>query len=415
MDRVSTQNRHHKQCPACRGALPVLGHGITRINTWLDPLSILPASINHTDLGMEPAVFEGFMRSFGIDTADKVTTLVRTYNLVQRHLAPFVLKIVIDMIPNLVRAVTENPKTKIVFLGRDGFIFGFVLAELLPNLFALHGVSMYLPRPLVNDALHDMEVYENKHFSQIEMFRKRPRVPADPAGALQRLTTYFEQCGVRVEASGLDVCVVDSGLKGSIQEMLAAAYPDVDFSGHYAFFAASPHDPHPGTKRGYMLHLDGNHGGGLALRAGLPEDPALTFLHHQAIVAIEGLISGSKNSPTTFNRSGRPRAQRRRHDDSAIHGINPVLIAPEYTDPLVREAILAMNIVAIIHYTRTLLPTVTMAGLNWYDDASDTPWYAELVQRSDVFRDQIRAWVGRSPNTDPEIARVLDAFIPRDL
>ncbi|WP_280447092.1 hypothetical protein [Nocardia brasiliensis] len=381
---------------------------------WLDPLSVVPDNVNHVDLGLDEAAFVAILRSFRIDTADKVRTLVRTYNLIQRYLAPFVVKVVVDMMPDFVRTLTKNPRAKIVANGRDGFVFGFVLAELMPDLFAHHGASMYLPRQLVDVALQDAETHEGKDFSHIEVFRKRPKVPVDPTGTLRQLTAYFEQYGFDVEAGGQDIHLIDICFRGSIQEKLAALFPKTAFWGHLAFYEAVPEDPHPGTKKGYALHLNvtSNHERG-PLKGPLPKDLELTFLHQDAYVAIESLISGSKSSPTSFGLNGRPKARRHRHDQRPLGGINPALVAPEYSDPLVREAVLATSVFAIIHYARDLAPIITARGARWYESAFDTPWYAELTQHGHVLRDQIRAWIARSDSAAPEFARLLDAFALR--
>ncbi|WP_174186441.1 hypothetical protein [Nocardia barduliensis] len=411
---MTQPNQNAPQCPAC-GAFLLNGAGHTdQVNWWLDPASILPADVTPMCLGLEPPAVEGFLRAFHIDSTEKVRVLSRTYGLARHHLAPFILKVVVDMVEDLIDAVAENPNVKIVFAGRDGFVLGFVLGALLPDFYARHCVAMYLPRPLVDAALRELEDREGKTFPAAEPFRKRSAVPTDPGLALRDLTMYFRLCGIEITAEGTEVRLVDSGLKGSIQEMLAAAYPLTTFSGHLMFFAASPKDPHPGSKRGYALHLDPSHSNnGSALRGVLPGDPDRTFLHHEAIIAFESMISGSKSSPTTFGRSARPHARRHRHGERPIRGVDPALVAPEYADPLVREAILALNIMAIIHYARDLAPTIIAAGPAWYESAENTRWYAELTARSNELRDQIRAWVGQSSSADPELARLLDSFVPR--
>ncbi|MBF6169107.1 hypothetical protein IU486_30850 [Streptomyces gardneri] len=411
---MTVRDQDAPQCPACGAFLPNDTGHVDRISRWLDPTAILPIELDHTDLGLDSAVFEGFLRSFRIDSTQKARTLEQTYRLVQRYLAPFVVKVVVDMTADLVRAIDDDPGTTVVFLGRDGFVFGFVLSVLAPDFYARHCVPMYLPRPLADAALRDLESWTGSDFSAIEAFRRRSSAPTGTAGAWQQLTAYFELSGIDIDGGDVDLCLVDSGLKGSVQEMLTAAYPAASFFGHYAFFAASAHDPHPGTKRGHALHLDGHHSAdGLALQGDLPEDPELTFHHHEAIVAIEGMISGSKSSPTGYGTNGRPRARRHRHDERPLDGINPALVAPEHADPYVREAIFAMNVIAIVHYARTLAPTVTAAGPEWYRSAEGTRWYKELSERSDLLRDQVRAWVARSDAADPGFARLLDSFIPR--
>ncbi|WP_216912756.1 hypothetical protein [Nocardia noduli] len=381
---------------------------------WLDPRAVVPDGRDHTDLGLDTDVVDGVLRAFRIDSEAKLSTVAEAYRLIGRYLAPFVVKVVVDMVADLRGIIDREPNAKIVFVGRDGIVLGLVLGILQPDLVARHCVTMYLPRPLVDSALRDMEQNLGLDFSAIEVYRKRPTSTADPVGSRDRLTAYFALSGLDVESGDIMVCLVDTGLKGSIQEMLTAAYPTVRFCGLYAFFAAAPQDPHPGTKRGYVLHLDGAYGGdGTALRGELPADPALTFYHHEAIVAVEALLSGSKNSPVEFGRDGRPRLRRHRHDLAPLDGPLHGAVEPEYADPRVREAVLAMSTIAIGHRARELAPHVAAGRVAPHGTVEKSAWYRELAADADTLRDHVRAWVDRSDAVDQGFARLLDAFAPR--
>ncbi|WP_308252410.1 methyltransferase domain-containing protein, partial [Pseudonocardia sp. KRD291] len=48
--------------------------------------------------------------------------------------------------------------------------------------------------------------------------------------------------------------MVDNSFKGTIQELLTAAYPNTAFAGRYSLRATHPADPHPETKVGYAFH-----------------------------------------------------------------------------------------------------------------------------------------------------------------
>ncbi|MDO3645672.1 hypothetical protein [Nocardia mangyaensis] len=358
-------------------------------------------------------MFESYLRAFQLDTTDKIAAVAKAYQVVQRHLAPFVVKVVVDMIPSLVQAV-ERGASKVVFLGRDGFAFGHVLSEIRPQFYAEHCVHMYVPRVLADAALQDLEQFEGKDFSPIEAFRKRSPATTEVADARENLSRYFALSGVDIEAGGRTVHLVDSGLKGSIQEMLAAAFPETSFVGHYAFFAASPNDPHPGTKYGYAMHLDGpDSRDGRALRGELPGDPTRTFQHHQAIVAIETLISGSKSSPVGFGFHGRPRVRRVRRAGLSHNELGTGDMPLEYADPHVREAILAASIMAIVHFARALAPTIRLEAQGNATLTYSESWYSHLADRSDGLRDQIREWVARTGGADADLAQLLDAFVLR--
>ncbi|MBF6074263.1 hypothetical protein IU498_06410 [Nocardia beijingensis] len=409
---MTRHDAHRTVCPICAASTDD-AEAAARIARWLDPLGGLPAEVGGDHFGLTPAAFDIFVHAFGVDHAGKARTLAQTHDLARAYLAPFVLKVALDMLGELLRALRANPDTAIVFLGRDGFVFGYVVAALMPEFYAAHCVAMYLPRHLADAALRDQETTEAGDFSEVAVFRKSASPAPDATGAQARLTAYFAAHGIAI----LDkpaIHFVDSGFKGSIQEMLAAAYRADDFFGHYAFHATSASDPHPGSKRGYALHLDSVRGrDGLALRTRLPEDPALTFQHHEAVVAFESMIAGSKSSPTAFDSYGRPQLRRRRHEARPLDGLNPALIAADYTDPLLREAVAAMNIFAIVQYARDVAPALRAAGPAWYETVTETPQYARLTARSVALRDQIRAWVARSPAVHPEFAALLDAFAPR--
>ncbi|WP_338739875.1 hypothetical protein [Actinomadura luteofluorescens] len=81
--------------------------------------------------------------------------------------------------------------------------------------------------------------------------------------------------------------------------------------GLYVFRAAAYFDPHPDADRGYVFDLDaaGTDGGKNMLV--LPDDPCLeglTFRANDALVLIEALTGGPKQTPDRIDAQGHPRA-----------------------------------------------------------------------------------------------------------
>ena len=85
----------------------------------------------------------------------------------------------------------------------------------------------------------------------------------------------------------------------------------------------------------------------------------------------------------------------------------------EYTDPHVREAILAASILAIVHFARTIAPTIRSGSLHGVAVTCHEPWHLDLTARSNSLRDQIHEWVARSDGVDADLAQILDALVPR--
>lgn len=353
-------------------------------------------------------------RAFALHTAEREQALHDATALTERYLGPFITKIAVDMLGDLLAAVRRDPGAVVVFQGRDGFVFGHAVAALSPDFFAAHCVPMYLSRALVQSALCALEERTDAVFTGLGSFRSRVPDGAPSRAAWAELTAYFLRSGVPIGAPGSVIHLVDTGLKGSIQEMLSALYPQTVFHGHLAFHAAGADDPHPGSKRGYVLHLDGpDSGSGAALRGALPSDRAMTFHHRHAILAVERLVQGSHCSPERFGPNGQPFAPRARHDPAPTRDIDPSRIVPPYGEPRLREGVRSMVTLGICRYAAALAERIT-SDPEWLDTAAESAWYAELEQRGDEFADEIRLWVRAEADGDRRLRTLLDAFVPRN-
>jgi hypothetical protein len=90
-------------------------------------------------------------------------------------------------------------------------------------------------------------------------------------------------------------------------------------------------------------------------------------------------------------------------DQQPLVGINPVLVAEQYRDPKVREAVKAAAILAV-HDSALEAARSRNAGRDWK---------GELQQARERFTDQVRSWVSRDGRTDGRLAPVLDSFVRR--
>jgi hypothetical protein len=203
----------------------------------------------------------------------------------------------------------------------------------------------------------------------------RPSI-VDAAFRLQR---HLETRGVPTE-DGSSITIVDSSFKGTVQEVLAALYPDIEFRGAYIWHGPSPADPHPATKQGYLQHVtDGGKG------------------NIWETVAYEYSMRGSLSSPTGYGADGSPIQVPIREDDPYT-GIERRAIASEYRDPTVRDAIMEANRQAAVDYARHV--------------AGQRDPRPELELGVRAFREGTRSWRhDRQPRTPPRFLRYLDSFV----
>lgn len=331
------------------------------------------------------------------------TALRRAYDVTWTYTAPFLTKVASDMLPDLRRDVVNDPAGAIVFVGRDGHSLAIALRRLDPDLFDLHGVETVLSRAVVEAAVRDLEQHAGKAFPQLAPFRTRlaEMELTDVEGARLRLTDYLRACGVPVGRPSSTVTLVDTSYKGTVQELLSAVYPETFFRGRYVFFGASPHDPHPGSKTGYAIHLEADRSwGGLPVTR-LPEDEHLVFAHGDAISAVEDTLHGPLSSPVTISRTG-PVQHAYRLETQLPDGLNPLRVSPLFTDPSVREGVLDINLIALHDYAARTAARVQRVA----------DWSVELESGFTRFRSEVSSWIARS-GASPEFAEVMDSFVLR--
>jgi hypothetical protein len=336
------------------------------------------------------------------DLAD-ITTLRDAYLMAYEFPAPLMVRVADDMLADLRDDVAVRKVDRVVALGRDGHHLALAMGRLDGQFFRRHGSNLVLSRILVENALQDLERHQGLTFPQLHAFRgAAPRVNlADTVGGLRVLTDYLHDEQVPVGRPGSRVALVDTSFKGSVQELLAAVYPETEFVGRYAFYGESPDDPHPGSKKGYEVHLAASETQqGRALDV-LPADESKTFAHRVALHSIEKLLNGPMSSPERIGQRG-PEQFGQRHDPELLKGLSRGRVSPRLRAPRVREGVKVVNLKAVADLARDVA-VLRDAGSNyrgWLDD-----WAGR-------YRSEVRAWI-RGGSTDPRLVEFLDSFVYR--
>jgi hypothetical protein len=315
------------------------------------------------------------------------------YDMVKEVHGPLILHGATRMLEAFRAEVAERPDARIAFVGRDGHSLALAVYELDREFFEDHCTEITVSRCLADSAVQDLEINSGRGFPELEAFRAaRDQVdPNDIPGTRARMTNYLEDRGVPVGTPGSRIILADTSYKGTVQELLAAQYPDVEFRGHYLFLAESPQDPHPGSKTGHVLHVPPD---------GTPsaDDPAAVFTQKDAVLAIEHVLRGARSKAVRFGTDGIPEQRREAPSRS---GIDPADLAPEYRDDNVRIAAMEVAQLAIAQHARQAT------------GQRGPQWRAELAAESDTSARRVGSWARRDGATDPAQRTVLDSFVRR--
>ncbi|MER6124378.1 ABC transporter permease [Streptomyces sp. NPDC001795] len=342
--------------------------------------------------------------AYGLTDPAQRLAVEEAYAAFREHSGPFMVSVAAEMLDDLRSDVQQNPDRVIVFLGRDGHSLAAAVRGLDPEFFDHHCREVVVSRAVVDAALQDLEKNAGASFPQAEAFRgARKKVdPADVDGSYRHLTDYLRASGVPMGLPGSSVTVVDTSFKGTVQELMSAAYPQTEIQGRYAFLALSPDDPHPEAKKGYVFHQEPDAVWQGLPQPYLPEQSSQTFGNQDALGVIEETLHGPMGSPLNVTAQG-PQQLPQQFDQQPLVGINPVVVAEQYRDPKVREAVKAAAVLAV------------------HDSAVETArsrdlgrdWRGELRQARERFTDQVRSWVSRDGRTDGRLTAVLDSFVRR--
>jgi hypothetical protein len=339
----------------------------------------------------------------GIDSQDDVRTLRDAYAVAYEFLAPLIVRIADDMLADLRADVGSRRTDRVVALGRDGHSLALAMAKLDHRFFRQHVSNVVLSRALVENALQDLENHQGLKFPQVQGYRRvASRVdPADTIGGFRILSDYLQANHVPVGQPQSRITVFDTSFKGTVQELLAAIYPETTVTGRYAFFGESPHDPHPGSKKGYEVHLAADQ-----TRQGrpfyeLPAEESKTFAHQLAINSVEELLDGPMTSPVRIGADG-PAQTGQRNEPGQLVGLSQGLVSPRLRHLRVREGVKVVNLLAVAHCAQH-------AALLRDSGGDYRPRLEVGAQR---FRAEIRGWIGGG-ETDPRLKEFLDSFVHR--
>jgi hypothetical protein len=328
--------------------------------------------------------------------------LAATYDVARLHSAPFITKIAHDMLPDLHADIEGHPGQVVAFVGRDGRSLAIATRALDPNFYEQHCVEITLSRASVESALQDLAAQTGQTFPELDHFRDAMNKvdPTTIPGSWLRLTRYLESSGIPIQGTSPRITLVDTSYKGTVQILLGGIFPHATFQGRYAFFAESPHDPQPGTKTGYILNFSGPEANnGKPHAEHLPTEVDRTFSHSSALASIEDTLQGPGTSPKGFDDDG-PISKPQRTDPRPTAGLNPIRVHPSLADPLIREGVKHLNLLAV-QDVATRVAQLRAAG---------EPIGPLLDEQASQYTDTVRRWI-TGDNPDPGFKAVADSFV----
>ncbi|WP_147280092.1 hypothetical protein [Marinitenerispora sediminis] len=283
--------------------------------------------------------------------------------------------------------VQSEPNRKFAFVARDGHVLAAAVRGLDPDFFQRYCVEVVLSRRIAEQAMVSWERRTQKPFPIGSSLRTHYVKDM----TLEYLTSYLRRTGLPVGEPRSAITLVDNGFRGTTQEVLTRLYPQTDFRGAYAFYGASPQDKNVDRKKGYVLHLGVEHWRGGPVEF-LPDREDLTFLCNSALWILEDLCPGPKNTAMRITEEGPDQSE----EEVWEWWNQPVRIAPQYRDSLVREAMLSAVLLGVAHYAR---------GVD-----SDAP---KVRAGFDDFTRQIRYWITKDRRVDPWLATFFNSFTGR--
>lgn len=328
--------------------------------------------------------------------------LRRYYDTVYKFHAPFVVHIGLQMFDDLLEEARKNPDFRAVFLGRDGPIYGEIVKQAESVFYEEHCRQISLPRTFAEKALQKQEEL-GFEFPQLAEYRKLKELAAGQKWPNfdRDMARTFQCAGIQPPPSQRRIVVIDNSYTGSIQEILAALNPHLDFHGLYAVHVGAASDPHPGSKTGYEVHLVADRPGANAPHPTMPDDPALTFTNVDALRALESVISGVHDKPTRLGALG-PIQRPLSRSENPFGQVDPSRIADPLKHPVTREATKRIVEYAVADLTNVAIE----AGLG-------SPGLRdELAGRAVRCRTEIRKWV-LNDNPDPGLRELLDSLVKR--
>lgn len=344
--------------------------------------------------GLSEAAWNQLYTDFDLRSPDERAIVDAARSTVFRYFGPFITKVAVDMLADLAKLqASSNRRLRAIFVGRDALALSYAMHQLDPAFHYFYCRELGPVSRAVTDRViaqaskwwpERLEAIEKYRFNKRAPYRSRTTEPQTWDEMLDYL--QIDSIDLKHRLAVDDFVVIDTGYKGSIQEMLAAAFPQVTFRGMYLFHAAT--DAATSPKKGYVLDLDPERGrNGEAIRDRVIDNEDLTFAHHDGIVAIEELLCGGLDIIIA---------------EDPLEGINPSTIAAHYRPRSVRLAVFTASQLAVADYAARLRTLRRKSGF----------WYDELTEESKALPQQIYGWLtGRQ--MDKQLRELLDSFVRR--
>ncbi|MGN2638305.1 hypothetical protein ACTD5D_19340 [Nocardia takedensis] len=335
---------------------------------------------------------------YGVTDRGDIAHVAEARDVIAATLAPLAVEGACRMLPKLREEIDDYAGTVFPVVNRDGTPVGLAIEQLDPDLYAAHCRPIHLSRKTSEEALQNDETHAGRSYPQLgDDLRDRDRAdPAEIPGAAMRLERHLLLSGVEITSPGVRISMIDSGHKGSIQEALAARYPDATISGHYLFHTQSEADPHPGSKTGYFLHSSADR-----TFPADPDDPARIFEDKNPSFVYEQLLHGPMSTTRGYDDRGEPIQS---FESPPTGQINPLLIAERYSAPQVRSAIAEIAQHAVADCARTVAD-LDRAGLQYRP---------ALAEQADSCMRKIRDWAYGHDTGDPAFNTLADSFVRRE-
>jgi hypothetical protein len=366
--------------------------------------TVTAADMERTEsLDRRERVLQKACDNFRVDTEIGRATVAKSYDTVREYLAPTIIHATDRMLDDCRSIVAERPDARIVFLGRDGDSIALAARALDPEFFDRHCSAVTVSRCLADTVVQDLEINAGKNFPELERsFRDTRGDVAEDAipGSRASMTRYLESRGVPVGTPGADIVLIDTSFKGTVQELLSAAYPEIHFEGMYLFHRAADDDPHPGSKTGYLIHE--TDGGKLVSHdPDIPGELAAILTENGTVRALEQVLRGPLSKGERFGADDIPE----QHLESPpLDQFIPGDVSPEYLDEAVRLAVMDVGQLAVADYAYTIAER-RRAG-------EDTA--GEIAAKTATGLEQIRSWSDRAA-TVPQLRELLDSVVrPRE-
>lgn len=303
---------------------------------------------------------KGLFRFASEAQRDAVACALRdAYDAAWETIAPFYVRAVHRMLGDI-RAAAAAGAT-IAAVGRDGENCRVIVLVFEPG---LEIIEFPVNRGIVRGAVADLKQNHGRTFPELDDMLGtivwKDLSPEEIADASVNLTALLRRLGLPVDEPDppRDIILLDNGMRGTtraaLKQMYWARARGTLVRGLYLFRAAAFFDPHPDADRGYVFDLDAAGANGGKNLLVLPDDPGLeglTFRANDALVLIEVLTGGPKQTPDRIDAHGHP-VQGLMRDRPPDRGINPVHRSARYADPRVREGVLRVVREAIGNHAR---------------------------------------------------------------